>query len=261
MDKPTDSDSAGADPEGSAEADPKDAEADPTDAEADPTDAEGSVLPVAKVERSSAGAAKPSARKGRKPVSFGVRVKKRWRAWLRAVHRDVGYLAVGLTVVYALSGLAINHIGSWDPNFSLETESHQVGLPISADEETATKQVLAELGVDAEPRDFFFETDEQLEIFFDDKERTFVVNTATGAVVESYKSERFILRAANWLHYNRGKAAWTYIADGFAIFLLFLALSGIFMIRGRKGLIGRGGLLITLGAAVPILFVHFSGGP
>ena len=44
-------------------------------------------------------------------------VKKRWRAWLRAIHRDVGYLVVGLTLIYALSGLAINHIQDWDPNF------------------------------------------------------------------------------------------------------------------------------------------------
>ena len=29
-------------------------------------------------------------------------IKKRWRAWLRAVHRDVGYLALGFTVIYSL---------------------------------------------------------------------------------------------------------------------------------------------------------------
>ena len=39
------------------------------------------------------------------------------RAWLRAVHRDIGYLAVGFTLIYALSGIAMNHIDDWDPNF------------------------------------------------------------------------------------------------------------------------------------------------
>ncbi len=34
----------------------------------------------------------------------------RWRPTLRALHRDIGYLAVGLTFVYAASGLAVNHI-------------------------------------------------------------------------------------------------------------------------------------------------------
>ena len=43
--------------------------------------------------------------------------RKRWRAWLRAIHRDVGYLAVGFTVIYALLGIAMNHIDDWAPNF------------------------------------------------------------------------------------------------------------------------------------------------
>ena len=33
----------------------------------------------------------------------------KWRAWLRAFHRDIGYVAVGLTFIYALSGIAVNH--------------------------------------------------------------------------------------------------------------------------------------------------------
>ncbi len=44
-------------------------------------------------------------------------------------------------------------------------------------------------------------------------------------------------------------------------FLLFLALSGLFMIPGRKGLLGRGAIVLLLGAAVPIAYVVLSGGP
>ena len=51
---------------------------------------------------------------------------------------------------------------------------------------------------------------------------------------------------ANWLHLNRGKKAWTYVADSYAAFLLFLAFSGLFMIPGRKGLIGRGAIIALL---------------
>ena len=40
-------------------------------------------------------------------------VQKRWRAWLRAFHRDFGYLAIGFTVIYAVSGIAQNHIEDW----------------------------------------------------------------------------------------------------------------------------------------------------
>ena len=63
------------------------------------------------------------AEREREPQGLGALVKKRWRGWLRAIHRDLGYLAVGFTLIYALSGIAINHIKDWDPNFHA-TEQH-----------------------------------------------------------------------------------------------------------------------------------------
>ena len=181
------------------------------------------------------------------------------RAWLRALHRDVGYLAVGLTVVYALSGLAVNHIKDWDPNFTQVKRTHQLQGPFPADEQAAAKKALAELGVTPPPEDVYRVNDSELEIVAG--EVTYHLNPKSGVVNEEGQRARFLLRTANWLHLNRGKKAWSYIADGYAVFLLFLASSGLFMIRGKKGLIGRGAILAALGAAVPILYVVFSGGP
>jgi len=42
---------------------------------------------------------------------------KRCCARLRAIDREIGYLAVGFTVIYALLGIAMNHIDDWAPNF------------------------------------------------------------------------------------------------------------------------------------------------
>jgi uncharacterized protein len=189
----------------------------------------------------------------------GSLLRKRWRAWLRAVHRDAGYIAVGLTFIYALSGLAINHIGQWDPNFKTVVTEHQLRRALPKDEKAAVQQVVAELEIEETLRDGYWETDGTLLLTTD--ERTIVVYPKTLVAIEKAEKPRFFLRLANWLHYNRGKAAWTYIADGYAIFLLFLASSGLFMLKGRKGLIGRGGFLVALGASVPLLYVHFSGGP
>lgn len=187
------------------------------------------------------------------------RVRKRWRAWLRAIHRDAGYLAIGLTVIYAVSGLAINHIKDWDPNFKTVSRTHQIAGPIPEDEQAATTYVLDKLGIDEAPREAYLATDTQLEIYLD--ERSLIVETDTGKVFDESEQPRLFLRMANWLHYNRGKAAWTYIADTYAGFLLFLAFSGMFMLKGKLGLRGRGAVLIILGASVPILYVTLSGGP
>ncbi|MEK7239068.1 MAG: hypothetical protein AAB224_00640 [Gemmatimonadota bacterium] len=33
-----------------------------------------------------------------------------WRRWSIVLHGDVGYLAVAMTLAYAISGIAVNHI-------------------------------------------------------------------------------------------------------------------------------------------------------
>jgi uncharacterized protein len=190
-----------------------------------------------------------------------ARVKRPFqlRPWLRALHRDAGYLGVGLTLVYALSGLAVNHVADWDPSFQQVSKTHRVALPLPADAEASAKHVLNQLGIREAPREVYAAGDDAVDIVFD--RRTLHVTRSTGRVLEEGQSPRFLLRAANWLHLNRGKKAWTYVADTYAVILLYLAISGLFMIPGRKGLLGRGALIVALGAAVPVGYVLLSGGP
>lgn len=183
----------------------------------------------------------------------------RWRPWLRALHRDFGYLAVGLTIIYALSGLAVNHIADWDPNFVNYEKEYVVDAPLPDDEQLAAAEVLRQAGIKEEPADIYSPAEGELEIVFDD--RTLFVATQDGRVYEEGQDQRVFLRAANWLHLNRGKKAWTYFADGYAFVLLFLALSGIFMLGGRKGLLGRGAILVGLGIAIPLAYLTFVGSP
>lgn len=180
-----------------------------------------------------------------------------WRAWVRALHRDLGYLAVGLTFVYALSGLAVNHIADWDPNFRNLSRSHEVG-PVTGDDEAASKAVLGKLGITEAPKEVYRAGD-SLEILFE--RRTLHVDTKTGHIEDESQEPRFLLRVSNWLHLNRGKKAWTYFADAYAAGLLVLATSGLFMIPGKKGLFGRGLVFLAVGVAIPVLYVTLSHGP
>ena len=186
--------------------------------------------------------------------------RRRWsaRPLLRSLHRDAGYFAVGLTLVYALSGLAVNHIAQWDPNFQNYQSAEELG-PVPGDDETASRAVLSRLAITGAPREVYRAGADELEILFD--HRSLHVNTATGHVVDEGQKPRFLLRVANWLHLNRGKKQWTYFADAYAVALLFLAVSGMFMLPGRKGLLGRGGIMVLVGIAIPALYVTLSGGP
>ena len=196
----------------------------------------------------------------RGPPASRAKKKPRWRPWLRAMHRDIGYVAVGLTFVYALSGLAVNHLTDWsdgDASFKTYSASHELGAARRATTRRSPMSLRKRLAIKETPREVYRPSPDELDVIFD--KRSLHVNTATGHVVDEGQEPRFILRVANWLHLNRGKKAWTYVADGYAAGLLLLALSGMFMIAGKKGLFGRGAVLVALGIAIPVLYVTFAG--
>lgn len=180
------------------------------------------------------------------------------RPWVRAIHRDAGYFAVGLTLVYALSGLAVNHIADWDPSFRQVERTHQLA-PLPSAPEEAGSQVLKALAISEAPSEVYAAGEDAVDIVL--QHRTLHVTPSTGKVLEEGQSPRLFLRLANWLHLNRGKKAWTYVADTYAVLLLYLAISGLFMIPGKKGLVGRGAVIALVGAAVPVGYVLLSGGP
>ncbi|MBN9162813.1 MAG: hypothetical protein BGO98_03860 [Myxococcales bacterium 68-20] len=185
--------------------------------------------------------------------------KAAWRPRLRAIHRDVGYVAVGLTFVYALSGIAVNHITDWtdgDPSFKTYSRTVDVGR-LEGDDEAIVLALRKRFGITETPREVYRASPEQLEILFD--KRSLHLDTAQGTVVDEGQEPRFILRVANWLHLNRGKKAWTYVADAYAAGLMLLATSGVFMIAGKKGLVGRGAVLVLVGILIPVLYVHLAG--
>lgn len=200
--------------------------------------------------------ARPGERPGRVPRG---KKKLAWRPWLRAIHRDVGYVAVGLTFVYALSGLAVNHVADWsdgDPSFRTYSRTVDVGR-LEGDDAAIAEALRRRLGIAEEPREIYRASPEQLDVIFD--KRSLHLDTAKGSVVDEGQEPRFVLRVANWLHLNRGKKAWTYAADAYAAALMLLATSGVFMIAGKKGLFGRGAVLVLVGVLIPVLYVHFAG--
>lgn len=183
----------------------------------------------------------------------------KWRAWLRALHRDFGYVAVGLTFIYALSGLAVNHIADWDPSFTNFEREFSVPGPIPTDDAGAAAAVLKHASITETPADIYRVTDELLEITLAD--RTLHVTLPEGTVFEEGRQKRPFLRIANWLHLNRGKKAWTWFADAYALMLVFLATSGMFMIAGKRGLFGRGAALVGLGILLPVGYLVYFGSP
>jgi len=61
-----------------------------------------------------------------------------------------------------------------------------------------------------------------------------------------------ILEQMTAMHYNPNKF-WTLFADIFAIGLIIVALTGLFIVKGKKGIKGIGGIEMAIGIIIPIV--------
>ncbi len=173
-----------------------------------------------------------------------------------AVHRDVGYFFAGLTVLYAVSGVAVNHVADWNPSYRLKKTRHEVGLVPNGSAIEQGREVARRLGIDAEPMSAVRVGPTLLKVFFED--RTLTVSLPGGEVEDEHRARRFFLYEVNFLHLNKGKGWWTWFADLYAIGLAVLAVTGLFIIPGRKGLSGRGKWLMGAGLLSPLLYLLFA---
>lgn len=178
-----------------------------------------------------------------------------WRKWNTAIHRDLGYLCAGLTIVYAASGLAVNHRADWNPNYAFrETTVSLEGVDLS--DPTApgfVGGVLGQLDLDGHVRGTFRPHPDTVQIFLDGS--TVTVDLASGSAAYEEVRERPGVRQANFLHLNEPKKLWTWMADLYAVALLVLAVTGLFVLRGRNGITGRGAWLTAAGVAIPAVFL------
>jgi hypothetical protein len=177
---------------------------------------------------------------------------RRFRKICRTLHRELGFLAVGLTIVYALSGLAVNHAHHWDANYERVREPRTIEAPGTGPTAEVQPLVLERLGVDAPLKGTWRASETLLQVFVEGGQ--YDVNLATGEVIEHGFAKRPVFFDVNFMHLNSGKAPWTGIADAYAGILLVLALTGPWLINGSKGLRGRGGILMAIGIALPLVY-------
>lgn len=182
----------------------------------------------------------------------------RLRRLTHGLHRDVGHLCIGLTLVYALSGIAVNHLRDWNPSYKVMRAAAQVApreFRGVADEELVL-DLLRELGEPARYEHLFQPDPERLWVFVDGRVLEF--DLPTGRVDLERAEPRLFWHAINSLHLNHPKKAWTWIADLYAAGLIFLALTGFLLLPPKRG--RRRGLLLTgLGLLVPAFALFWYG--
>ena len=185
--------------------------------------------------------------------------KVKWRKWFRVIHRDFGYLFFGLTIIYAISGIALNHLDDWNPNYIVSIVDIQLDDPASLNRDISrdeVKELLSGYNVASLYKNHYFPAENQLKIFLDGGSA--ILNMETGQGIIERTVRRPMFSEMNYLHYNPVRS-WTFVSDIYCGALVVLAITGLFLVRGKKGISGRGAWMTLVGIVLPVvfLFIYF----
>ena len=180
----------------------------------------------------------------------------KFRKLIRILHRDIGYIAFGLTIIYSISGIAVNHVDDWNPNYSITKDT--LIIPSEFNVKVFPKELIKSLTklfqIKDSVKSYFKTSPNSIDVYFNKK--TLSVNFKHRIAILEKIESRPILRESNFLHLNNPKKMWTWVADIFALSLILLAVTGLFMIKGKKGIKGRGKWLTLLGILIPLFFLY-----
>ncbi len=168
---------------------------------------------------------------------------------MRSLHRDVGLLLVGLTLVYCLSGVVLVYR---DQGFLKSPQLVDKSLPAGLG--------AGDLGRVLHLRDFKVEKQEAGVIYF--KEGSY--DSATGQAKYLAQTYPSWLSGLNGLHMLSSRSGVHLVAVVYGVLLMFLALSSFWMYRPGTRHFRRGVLLAGIGIVFALVIVIFGptpGGP
>lgn len=178
------------------------------------------------------------------------------RKSLRSLHRDFGYFVIGITFIYTVSGIAMNHRQDWNPHYSLISE--ELSLPVAGKTEHTRQEIVLILEkFEYEPvyKKHFVTKDGKIKVFVEGG--TVLYNPENGkAELEVLKKRPFFYQI-NKIHLAQTGRLWIWMSDAMAVFMLFVAISGIFLLKGKYGIKGRGLWLTALGIVIPLAIILF----
>ncbi|NDV67041.1 peptidase [Bacteroides sp. 224] len=158
---------------------------------------------------------------------------------------------VGLCLVYGISGSLLNHMNGKDPAFKTTEASLQLDKELTNEELTVlwADKKLPEL---------------KRVLAIDDVHSRLmlnggigVYNSATGLVDYELHSKNEFIYWINKLHYNKVKG-WSFMADLFAFSLIFFAVSGLFIVKGKHGIARRGKWYLLAGLVIPVVYIFLA---
>ncbi|MGA1932824.1 hypothetical protein ACH5BF_08910 [Arcobacter sp. YIC-464] len=187
---------------------------------------------------------------------------------IRSLHRDLGYFVIGLTLIYAITGIVLSGRGlGW---FKVEFKDLAViEKNISKD---SFNDEFKKIVLQGKVKEIFDESSyanvkKHLKLKFVKQEnevlhfnawRTLNVKyeQTSGNLDVRYKGYPVALEVFVHAHKAKHDSAWFYLAIIYSVILSFLAISSFWMVKGKNGFKRRGVYFMLAGFAVVALFLY-----
>ncbi len=175
------------------------------------------------------------------------------RKLLRILHRDFGYFIVGMTIVYALSGIFLNHRHDFNPDYNIYSQELQTGIRNKENlSETEVKNVLKEFDFDLVYKKHYLNNQGLVKVFIENGE--LAIDPESGQAALHYLQKRPIIFGMNKLHKATLGTAWKWVSDLMALIMLLVAVTGLFLLKGKRGFNRWGWWFTIAGFIVPLIF-------
>lgn len=186
---------------------------------------------------------------------------------IRSLHRDLGYFVIGLTLIYAITGIILSGRGlGW---FKVEfQDSAVVAQNIKAKD---FNKEFIKIVLDGKVSEVFPESSyksvkkhmrlklvkQEGDVFHFKAWRSLRVKyeSQSGNLDVRYKGYPVALEIFIDAHKAAHESAWFYLAIIYSVILSFLAISSFWMVKGKNGFRRRGVYFMLAGFAVVAIFL------
>ena len=171
----------------------------------------------------------------------------------RSLHRDISYFFLGLIIAFSIYGIALNHRENFNPQeYTVKTEAFQINVP--QDETLITNEFLKNISNQISDEEYRGnrKRGKNIRLYFKDAFASLDPKTGKGEI--EYVKTIPVLGQMTILH-KTTNVWWIWFSDIFGIAMLTIAITGMFIAKGKNSFSKRGWWLATLGLIFPFIFL------
>jgi len=173
----------------------------------------------------------------------------------RNTHRDIAYFFLGLIIAFSISGIFLNHRQTWHPRrYSYSVK--EITLPAPMMKEQVTDSFITNFTSSQQIADDLrrFAVDDKNNLKISYAMTDVQIDLATGAgKIETYRVTPLLAQMTQ-LHQDTSKW-WIYYSDIFGLAMFTMAMTGMFIEKGKNSFRRRGWWLALLGLIFPLIFL------